>query len=354
MAPYLLWLLLLFLTDSSYEFISCRSDCGRDVDWFVGTKLPLMNTKRFKLTGREFYYVDSNMNTEMTDWSKSPLNISDPNGPVGSTVGQIFSRKNDHSVFYLVFNDQMPNGTTSSYRGHTKGVMLFDENQGFLMMHSVPKFVDLDKPDFEYPYTGITNGQSFICITFNTTALKDIGTHLLYITPAIVKAQLPTSFGLKFLDLQKVIAGRPLGKGANTTFFRQIPSLAGRKFVFFGKHKKFNKDLYADLVAAKLQGNIYTQTWLKGNGDLKPSCAKDRQVYNIRELTFPSATFNSSKDHSKWVVTDTQKGKNASVVCVADINRQKSQFDRAGGAICLQHKGLWRLYRNLVGLSEKC
>ncbi|KIH58662.1 hypothetical protein ANCDUO_11128 [Ancylostoma duodenale] len=42
--------------------------------------------------------------------------------------------------FYLSYNDNCPGKATDSYRGHSKGVVVFDKQQGFWMVHSVPEF----------------------------------------------------------------------------------------------------------------------------------------------------------------------------------------------------------------------
>lgn len=42
----------------------------------------------------------------------------------------------------LAWNDEHPNGKSSSYKAHSKGVLAFnsDSQQGFFFDHSIPKY----------------------------------------------------------------------------------------------------------------------------------------------------------------------------------------------------------------------
>lgn len=52
------------------------------------------------------------------------------------------------------------------------GMVAFDTQSGFWLMHSVPRFGEMSK--YEYPKTALMNGQSAICVTFNTPSLNEI------------------------------------------------------------------------------------------------------------------------------------------------------------------------------------
>lgn len=52
---------------------------------------------------------------------------------------------NKTGVGYVMYNDQLPNGDSSSSYGHMKGVLSFDNTSGFFIQHSVPDFVNYAK-----------------------------------------------------------------------------------------------------------------------------------------------------------------------------------------------------------------
>ncbi|VDN21862.1 unnamed protein product [Gongylonema pulchrum] len=54
-----------------------------------------------------------------------------------------------------------------------KGVVVFGENGGFWLIHSVPKFPRNDT--YEYPATGHHYGQMGLCISMAYSELKKIG-----------------------------------------------------------------------------------------------------------------------------------------------------------------------------------
>lgn len=60
-----------------------------------------------------------------------------------------------------------------------------------------------------------------------------------------------------------------------------------------------------------------------------------------------------TEDHSKWAIS-SPGSKKPSIVCISDINRMRSQFNRGGGAICVQSNPLWYIFRQVVDDLEPC
>uniref|UniRef100_A0A914YUE8 Deoxyribonuclease II n=1 Tax=Panagrolaimus superbus TaxID=310955 RepID=A0A914YUE8_9BILA len=295
---------IFFLSATSFDF-NCRDLNGQSVDWFAAYKLPILSDRSKHRSGLDFLYADSR---KPESWQISSKQIGDDSSAIGRTLGQLWKAKNDQSIFYALYNDEHPGSNKSdSYRGHMKGVLLFDNFRGFWMIHSVPNYVDLSKPAYSYPKSGIRNGQSFLCVTFPVSALSQIGTQLLFSQPSVYDYRLPDSFKKLFPDLTKAIEKKSLSR-AETAFssVKSIESLGGVKFISFFKHKKYGKDLYGDLVAPELKSSFYVETWLNGPGDLLIKVEVDY-------------AFSSSKDHSKWAVSDNG---NLPYVCIGDINRQ--------------------------------
>jgi deoxyribonuclease II len=99
-----------------------------------------------------------------------------------------------------------------------------------------------------------------------------------------------------------------------------LQSRDGTNFLSFAKSRKFQKELYEDLVAPTYNaGDYYVESWRHGRGNIESDCSKPSKVYNIEQVKFKSAniTFKTMQDHSKWMVSEEHD-----LICVGDINRQ--------------------------------
>lgn len=172
----------------------------------------------------------------------------------------------------MMYNDAHPDGKGDSYRGHSKGAVVFDKSSGFWLIHSVPNFPHPES--YTYPDSGYNNGQSFLCITFNASAIPILGeyfkliflairiqfwfkinfvlaSHFTYTMPSIYNSQLPTELAIEHPMLQDIIAKKSLPRGTSVfQIVQTIQSISGFPFIMLGKHKKFN----AGLVKAQ---NLY-------------------------------------------------------------------------------------------------
>lgn len=63
------------------------------------------------------------------------------------------------------------------------GVVVFDKQQGFWLVHSTPHFPPpKTEGGFSYPSSGINNGQNFICVTYPFERFQMIGMNPVHLT----------------------------------------------------------------------------------------------------------------------------------------------------------------------------
>ncbi|KAI6243728.1 hypothetical protein M3Y99_00036200 [Aphelenchoides fujianensis] len=298
---------------------SCKNMAGRSVDWFVAYKMPKIDdTGNDALNdGAVFYYADA----------RNPISA------IGETASQVFGAKRSKSHFYALYNDENPNtNKTDSYRGHTKGALVFDDIEGFWLVHSVPLFPLIKTNRYVYPETGYRFGQSFICVTLSSAHLDQIGIQLLFNTPSVYDAQLPADYSRLYPNLQKAVSEKALPKGVKVYYsVGNFTTNGGLPFISFAKHKKYAKDLYSALVAPALQSSFFVETWLNGPGDMLSECDTPYKIYNLRKR--PS---------------DRQP------VHLVEGPREVSQNRRGGGTICIRDRAIWSLFRNIVDHVECC
>lgn len=95
------------------------------------------NLEKNNSTGLNYAYCDSNNGCEAFNITDSLLNDA-ATSPLILTMLQIKDLKSGFgSIFW---NDQPPNDKQKVAYAHEKGFTAFDEEQGFIMGHSTPKF----------------------------------------------------------------------------------------------------------------------------------------------------------------------------------------------------------------------
>lgn len=124
--------------------------------------------------------------------------------------------------------------------------------------------------------------------------------------------------------------------------------LSNDTLVFIHKCNETITDLWRDLIAVDEKVALSVETWLNGAAtNMDSTCSTNVtvgilidslnccliQVLDISSIDLNGNTFKSSKDHSKWGVSNNSK---KPLICVGDINRQESQTQRGGGALCIE------------------
>ncbi|XP_077576373.1 deoxyribonuclease-2-alpha [Stigmatopora nigra] len=337
--------------------ISCYDDRGEPTDWFYMYKLPKRHGAQ---SGLNYFFLGRGG----ADWTPGRAGIDHPAGALGGTLGQLYSRRNTE-VAYILYNDQPPPSPPWHFPyqrggGHTKGVVLLDETQGFWLIHSTPHFPASPRTagKFGYPDSGVPYGQNFLCVTFPPKSFQSIGQQLQINQPAVYDCRVPASLAAALPALAAACyrngTWRPPANRSVT-----LTSQGGTPFLGFAKGNAFDRDLYSSWVAPALGSDLLVQFWIHSGGILPPYCGPGPQVLDVTRVS-PDATpaFNSSKDHSKWAVSpeagNANGGGGGGWICVGDINRNQAEEKRGGGTLCQRDAAVWKAYRGAVLAYRPC
>jgi deoxyribonuclease-2 len=261
-----------------------------------------------------------------------------------------------------MYNDEKPDGSTSSYRGHTKGVSAFDANGGFFLDHSVPRFPPAAEDTYEFPDNEATYGQSFMCVSVDAVALETIFGQWLFTYPNDYSSNFPAALQAIYPSLVQVrgaarnVKLQALEEGHHRHTPRSIGSLccslcsqcfrvwgtekkciitlracawqvaagkhvtsepwtsvqtfatvAGLSVRYVAKYSTWGQDFWEDLVAPSLGVGLYTETWQNGAGRLASFCTSEGYSYDVENVLTVNlgsgAAFKETQDHSKWGVS---------------------------------------------------
>ncbi|XP_067877351.1 deoxyribonuclease-2-alpha-like isoform X2 [Heterodontus francisci] len=286
-------------------------------------------------------------------WKTGKHLINESDGAVGKTVQQFYNRSKHQSddVAYVLYNDQISVDSTT-HIGHTKGVVLLDQKQGFWLVHSTPHFPSSTDEWHSWPDSGKKNGQSFLCVTYLYSQFIEIGTQLLYNNPRVYYQSVPSTFAEDLVNLTKAASGERL-KAPPWHRAVNLSSAAGKRFISFAKYSKFGDDLYSGWVASFFQSDLLVETWPNSEHTLLSNCSMKYAVYNVKKVTFTAnISFSSHDDHSKWCVTSS--GGDVKWTCIGDINRDQAQEHRGGGTVCTNDPVVWDSFLSLAASCEIC
>ncbi|KAM3925859.1 deoxyribonuclease-2-alpha isoform 2-T3 [Leptodactylus fuscus] len=325
--------------------ISCYGDQGQPVDWFIVYKLPRLD--HTPEGGMKYMYQDS----KSEGWVHGASLMNSTESAVGQTLSQLYKSCQSKNAAYVLYNDQIPEGMANAIRGHTKGVVLLDQTQGFWLIHSTPHFPPSSSQQYDWPSNAFHNGQSFICVTYPYGQFKEIGTQLMYNTITPYDSSIPDTFSD---DLPDLVAAAKKKQVTQPPWNRQVTltSIGGKQFTSFAKHALFGDDLYSGWVSEVLKSDLFVQFWLNSQGILHSNCSQQYHTYNVHSISFGSGlNYSSNIDHSKWCVTSSD---NPGWACIGDINRDHEEMQRGGGTLCSSDPIVWKSFKALVSKYSDC
>jgi len=334
----------------------CLDEDGNAIDWWIIVKVPRETDSSFEnvAKGAGYLYADAKSYQHPSRFWKNSTNwIVDAGSAPGLTVQQIYDNSNDTGSYgYLMYNDETPGGTTSMTYGHTKGHIAWSADSGFWLIHSVPKFAD--SPDntgtYAYPSSGEEYGQSMLCLSLDVANIDQAFLQFQYTNPQVYGSNFVTGLKSKmpnadaFMNSGTVIKD-PVSNVVNIT------TMGGMEFTHFAKTVAWGKSIYGDLIGPWYGDDMVVETWQRPYEDPLIPPATSVAVYSVLDLTTPSyaqwdgVTWKESTDHAKWgICTD----RTFPALCIGDINKQVSQWQRSGGMACIMDATLHAAFVLLI------
>lgn len=318
--------------------LSCLSESGKAVDWWLAIKAPAGTTYS--------YYDPITASFDLSTYSMNDTTV----GALGLTLQQLWKEKPEA---YVVYNDEVPGESSYSYTyGHTKGLFAFDsESNGFWLPHSIPGFPVAPGNVSEYqglPGSAYTYAQNFICLSVSATTLDSIAYKFLLNRPNIYNYLFPSPISNLYPNISNLVSGG--FSAAAICGESTLETTGGQAFQIFAKSKAWNNDLWSACVAPSYKSDVWVESWIRGSTE-GPACpTSGYDTLDINGLKFsPNFGWTETNDHSKWGIAV-----NRSILCFGDINRMTSQYSRGGGTACLQNDYMAGILQKAVTGTDSC
>ena len=316
--------------------IGCLDENGHAVDWWIVYKLPNVHGNSASQEGFGYAYTDPSTSLHIT--GRSLKNT----GALWYTLNQVYSGQEG----YVMWNDETPDGKTSSTHAHAKGVMGYTSTGGFLLRHSTPRF----PPDRSQGYSGLPQdehiyGQTYICTSVPLATLNQIAGQYLITNVLLYGANTP-SYASSYRNLTSFASGN-VARGSNQSIY--FKSVAGTTFYDMSKSKECDCDLW-DRVAWSVAQPLNVLSWGR---PLEPSTCPSGfgfQVLNVKDVNWAGViSYKETQEHSKWAVFGNHR-----YLCIGDINRMESQKKRGGGTTCINSVPVATAFAKLIAQLETC
>lgn len=313
--------------------VQCKNEQSLPVDWYIIYKYPEQHWRK----GLAYVYIDDetirNNNNNNYPHLIVVNNINSFTGTLANTLQPYFNNVNnrDPNAGFLLYNDQPPNGGGGTNYGHSKGVIMWDQQTGVWLSHSTPSFPEGNTANSFWPNSGTRYAQTFLCVTVNYNQLQNIGHQLQFIHPKVFQQSILPPELANFNQYPR-----------NPPFWSDqlLTSRGGMQFHSYAKYGRMKADLYCAVVADQLGTDLFVKTWRIGAGQPNQNAA--HQVDDVINVRLDDVhTFFHTVDHSKWCITQNA---NIHVTCIGDMNREASQFRRSGGVICTDNIFVFNIF----------
>jgi deoxyribonuclease-2 len=245
-----------------------------------------------------------------------------------------------------MWNDEIPDGSTSSSKAHSKGVMGYASDAGFLLRHSTPRFPPHKRSGYHgLPQNEHIYGQTFLCTSVSISELNRIAGQYL-VTDAQIYDHNTPSYANNQHNLTSFATGSIVHNYSPQSLV--FKTIGGVSFWDVAKSKACDCDMW-DKVSSHYGQSMSVLSWGR---PLEPSsCPPSTRfaVENVVHINWGNINYKETDEHSKWGITHDHQ-----TICIGDINRMESQKKRGGGASCLTNAATASAFAKLVSAVEKC
>lgn len=324
------------LTESKY---TCVNPSGSEVDWFSIFMIPKTSSGTTDIT---FGYYDNTSSTiKYIEYKKG-------NFPPIELAAAIDLKKTKNTNYFF-WNDDTGSSSTST-KAHSKGSLVYDNDGGYFVSHSLPRFPLLVKNEIvnDWPDNAGIYAQSWLCISVTKTEALKIAKELVTINPNLfINVEEDQVDSPPNETITKLIKNRKDPKMPSNSQ-SVVTSRKKTTFNVFSKNNDYNDLQWDQTIPEFYSDDFYSETWTRPER-LGSVCKKKYQVLNVLTLKFGKFEFSSENEHSKWGVA-----KKKDVICFGDLNRTESQKSRGGLMTCFENAKLATSVRSAITDSEKC
>lgn len=328
----LLIVLLAILWTSKNQ--SCLSPSGSSVSWWVSLIFP--NT----LPSGYAYFDSTFTNSTFSIYKQNPDTLQ-------AALGQTLQQINSLGLQTLGWNDEMPNGSTSSSKAHSKGVLAYNSAamNGFFLCHSIPKYPAFNKLKVNISIDASEKiyAQHAFCLSTGSDVLADLITKILPTRPNLYANNLNNPNFINNL----MASGQIKSPDYNSLFTYRNYTVNQTSMKFIFKNGGLNASIFEDGLNNMLKSPILAETWGRPLQD--PWCGT-YPVGNVANIVINAQiNWQESQDHSKWACATKNN-----YCCFGDMNRMDSQWVRGGAFYCLQSSYLKQAITKIVTASNLC
>ena len=340
---YKIILLILISLISCKEKV-CRNHNGEEVDWYAIFFFPRSISPDNEI---HYAYIDETMSSlQYYLYEESTF----PPNQVTSYINETSTNFN-----YFFWNDdttvkQRDSVIANMTKAHAKGSLVYDENNGAFIIHSLPRYPTRTKTNkilIELPSNAGYYAQHFYCMTITKEEAEKIVQLLNYINVSINASVKKDRVNMEPNEWVMKLIKNNFDTSYPSNLQTKIKSKKGVLYNFISKNYLKRITPYDNTLRAIYKDDFYVRTWILPK--LAPSICGDYSIYNVNLLKFGNFSYTKRKEHSKWAIS-----KNKDEVCFSDLNHCPSQAHRGGHIICFENPILHKIMLDAVQSTDNC
>ena len=345
MQKFILYFILFFLVTCKTNKV-CRNPNGEEVDWYAIFFMPSSISSDGKINYGYFDPYTNNLKF---------YEYNEENFPPTQITRYAIEAGEDFNYFFWNDDKTLKDGdssSASSSKAHAKGSLVYDEDNGAFLLHSLPRFPTRDLNNeilTELPSNGGSYGQTFLCITIDKKNAEQIVKLLNCINVSINKSVDYDRVNKNSNSWINALINNKMDTSCSIQHTVKIKSQEGEIFTFYGKNYKNKIIPYDTTLRQEYDDDFYVRTWSRPS--LAHSFYKSENDYfliNVLDIQIGQYKYPVTKEHSKWAITNNQN-----IVCFSDLNHTESQKDRGGHIVCFENKILHSIMMNAIVTIEE-